>query len=252
MLERLPGVRHAFSTREGGVSRGASASLNLGFAVGDDPRAVEENRRRFAREAGFAGPEALVTVSQVHGPRVVWASSDDAPLRSDVEADAVLTSHPGLAVAVGTADCAPVLLVARDGPTPVAVAAVHAGWRGACAGVVAAAVRALEARGARPEATTAAVGPTIGPDAFEVGEEVVIAAAGALSAGAPKTREGPRGRPLLDLPDLVRQLLVEAGLSADAIDVLGACTHSDPRRFFSHRRDRGRTGRHLSAVSLTP
>lgn len=247
----LTGVRHAFSTREGGVSEGPWASLNLGRPVGDDgdrPEAVEENRRRFAAAAGFE-PDHFAEVSQVHGTALVEVSGRWTRADAAVEADAVWTEQPGVAVAVRTADCAPVLLAAYRADRPVAVAAVHAGWRGACAGIVPAAVAALSGCGPA-EHMRAAIGPTIGPDRFEVGEEVVEAAAKALGR-PPKTTPGPRGRPLLDLPHLVEQQLLDAGLPPDHVDVLGLCTFNDPR-FFSHRRDAGRTGRHLSVIQMEP
>lgn len=241
-------VRHAFSTRQGGVSEGPFRSANLGRSVGDDPEAVRENQRRFAEALGVA-PERLAEVSQVHGTRVLRVGSDLAGLR-DEEADAVWTDAPEVAVAVRTADCAPVLLRAWDpeGRT-TAVAAVHAGWRGAVQGIVQQTLEALAAAGHAPERMAAAVGPCIGPGAFEVGEEVVTAFRAVLG-DALRTHTGPRGRPHLDLPGAVSTLLVRAGLAPERVSDLGACTASDPERFFSHRRDAGRTGRHLSAIVM--
>ncbi len=249
LLASLPGVRHGFSTRRGGVSLAPFAELNLGFSVGDDPARVEANRTRFIAAGGF-GP--LAEVHQVHGATVVSADSAGA------EADALFCAGPGVAVAVRTADCAPVLLAALDHRgQPGAVAAVHAGWRGACSGVVEAAVGALVAAGFEPSRMRAAIGPAIGPERFEVGPEVVAAAElhldgdagpGRFSVGL--ARPGPGGRPHLDLPELVRRCLLRAGLEPGNVDALGRCTASDPDLFFSHRRDGGRTGRHLAAIEL--
>ena len=242
LLAGLP-VIHAFSTRAGGVSEGPWAELNLGATVGDDPVAVAENRRRF-RAALHLPP--LAEVSQIHGAGVVRARSEDT---RTLEADAVWTDRPGLAVGVRTADCAPILVAALDAVGEVrAVAAIHAGWRGVAAGVVPDCVAALAADGLAPDRMVAAVGPCIGPEAFEVGAEVVEAVEAAL-AGPARTRPGPAGRPLLDLSDAVVRQLERAGLRPEWIDALGLCTHTDRERFFSHRRDHGRTGRHLAAIA---
>lgn len=249
----LEGVRHAFSTRTGGVSRGPYASLNLGRSVGDDPAAVEENRRRFALAAGFDGPDRLAEVSQVHGAGVVRATSGPhaSGALSKTEADGLWTDEPGLGVGVRTADCVPVLMVALDERgRAAAVAAIHAGWRGACAGVIAAAVEALGQGGHPADRLLAALGPAIGLSAFEVGDEVIEAASESLGGEAPRTVPGPRGRPHLDLPDLVRRHLHRAGVQSHNVQDLGLCTGSDPLQFFSHRRDGGLTGRHISAIQL--
>lgn len=250
----LPGVRHAFSTRSGGVSPPPWGTLNLGLTVGDDAASVRENRTRFLREAGL-GP-AVAEVHQVHRAHVVRAEEPSAvdTLR-EVEADAVWTTHPELTVAVRTADCAPVLIAAyedRSAPRPAAVAALHAGWRSAAAGIVGRCVSVLAQEGLQPAAMRLVIGPTIGAEAFEVGEEVIEAARASLGGRPPRTRSGPRGRPLLDLPHWVRTLAEQAGLAEEGVADLGRCTVSEPDLFFSHRRDRGRTGRHLSAIRMAP
>jgi len=237
-------VPHGFSTRAGGCSEGPFASLNLGFSVGDERARVEENHRRLARAAA-ADLGALSRVSQVHGDRVLEARGGEggAELRpTEGEADGLWTQAPERWVAVGTADCVPVLVVDPDGRR---VAAVHSGWRGTDADISARAVEALVARGARPERLLAAVGPAIQACCYEVSEElgqrfrarfgaeVVVASAGQVR---------------LDLTRAVRLSLERAGLKPAHVDVLQACTACDPSRFFSHRRDAGRTGRHLSYV----
>lgn len=245
LLSRLPHLRHGFSTRLGGVSSGPYATWNLS-GTDDAPESIRENRRRFARALGASGPEELVQVDQVHGTRVV--ADDEA---AGAEADGIVTGAPGRLVGVRTADCAPILLAAvSEGGRPEAVAAVHAGWRGATAGVVAAGVKALVARGADQRRIFAAVGPCIGVEHFEVGDEVVAAAQAALVSGAPRTKLGARGRWHLDLADLCRRLLVQAGLPEKQVDVLGDCTFENAAMFYSYRRDRGVTGRHLSAIAF--
>jgi hypothetical protein len=237
-------VPHGFATRAGGVSEGPYASLNLGFAVGDARERVEENHRRLATAAG-AALDALYTVKQVHGDRVVEAAGGEGTgaLRPQQgEADALWTERPGEWVAVGTADCVPILLVDPDGQR---VAAVHSGWRGTDADISARAVEALVARGARPERLLAAVGPSIQRCCYEVSEELGQRFTARFGPEVVGAREGSVR---LDLARAVRLTLRRAGLKEAHIDVLGDCTACDGGRFFSHRRDAGRTGRHLNFV----
>ncbi|MBU8900469.1 peptidoglycan editing factor PgeF [Corallococcus sp. H22C18031201] len=237
-------VPHGFSTREGGVSEGPYASLNLGFAVGDARERVEENHRRLAQAAG-AALGALGRVSQVHGDRVLEARGrpDDGGLRPVLgEADALWTEEEGGWVAVGTADCVPVLLVDPDGRR---VAAVHSGWRGTDADISARVVEVLVARGARPDRLLAAVGPCIQRCCYEVSPEL---AERFTRRFGPDVVTPHATHPHLDLPFAVRRTLLTAGLLSAHVDVLQACTACDAARFFSHRRDAGRTGRHLNFV----
>ncbi len=245
LLSRVPGVRHGFATRRGGVSEGPFASWN--FGPDDAPSALVENRRRFNAALQLDAETAVVQVRQVHGARVVDAGMVDP----ETEADAIITTDPGRPIGVRTADCAPLLIAGVDEDGRPHVAAVHAGWRGAVANIPAAAVAALESRGVRADFQMAAIGPTIGIGAFEVGDEVVAAARHVLLGEAPNTKVNARGRHHLDLVDLVRRLLVRAGVPSDNIDVVGGCTFEDDGRYFSHRRDKGRTGRHLSAIVIS-
>jgi len=234
-----PEFRHGFTTRRGGVSRPPFDSLNLGGRWGDEAAAVAENRRRFEVAAG-GGPVHFAR--QVHGRAVARVPAGAAPgAVAGVDADAVMTGAPRTAVGVYTADCTPILIAdARTG----ACAAVHAGWRGTVAGVAAAAVQAMRAAfGTAPADLRVAIGPTIGPCCFEVGPEVVAQveaafpgarAAGAIVAGAPREH--------VDLPGLNRAALVAAGVAPAAVDVAGACTRCDEARFYSYRREGGRTG----------
>jgi len=236
-LLHAAGFAHGFSTRNGGVSEGPFATLNLARSVADDPAAVEENLRRFA-EAARIDERALYAVSQVHGAvvRTVHRAEDPAAVRG-VEADALIAVEPGVAVSVRTADCLPVLIA---DPASGRVAAIHAGWRGVVRGIVPAAVAAL-APG--PDAV-AVVGPGIGPCCFEVGPEV----AESIAASAPGTPVVvPGTRPKVDLRAAVRAQLAAAGVRR--VDVLDACTMCDPARFFSFRRDGKRSGRMLSAIA---
>lgn len=229
------GVVHGFSTREGGVSAAPWASLNLGGSVGDDPAAVEENLLRLAGAAGIRRG-AFRGAVQVHGDRVLEVGQ--GPHDPATEADALLTGTPGLAVAVKTADCVPILLFDRH---TGAAAAVHAGWRGTAAGIVRRAVLALAARGSDPAHVLAAIGPAIGRCCYVVSPELAADFAARHPEGVVQGRH-------LDLPEANRRLLREAGVPDEQIDVLHRCTSCEGRLFFSHRRDAGRTGRHLSFV----
>lgn len=249
------GVPHAFTTRTGGVSRGVFTSLNFGNpmefvgAQRDPPEAIAENFRRVLHAVGAEGRE-VVQVYQVHGPAVrVFRRGDpsrdlrpDGPL--DFKADALVTDDPARVVAVRVADCTPVLLASGDGRV---VAAVHAGWRGVIAGVAPAAVRAMRDLGAT--SIVAAIGPCIGTEAFEVGPEVLAEFRRVFGEAAP-IRERTDGKGHVDLKAALAIQLREQAVTA--IDVLPHCTASDPSLFFSHRRDRGMTGRMVGLIGPIP
>jgi len=217
------------TTRSGGVSVGPYASMNLAVHVGDRPAAVAQNRRLLLDESGCS---AIQWLTQVHGSRCILAthaSATGAP-----EADAAWTEEPGLALAVLTADCVPVVLCALNGS---AVAVAHAGWRGLVAGVLAATVDAMPVA---PGALQAWIGPAIGPASYEVGEDVFHAARGVMAeAEAFFAAAAGSGKYQLDLAGFARQQLRQLGVRA----VLGddICCAAD-ERFFSFRRD-GVTGR---------
>lgn len=235
----LGGARAAFSTRLGGVSEPPFDSLNLGILTDDDPESVTENRHRLARALGHT-PEQIVFALQVHGTHLIDHSAPDlestpssefrgsfvAPgttkePRNLLEADGHLVREAGLAPLVFVADCLPVALYGPGG-----LAMVHAGWRGLAGGIVGDAAAAVGA-------TSAAIGPGIGPCCYEVGEEVLDAFAG-LGEGVATGR-------MLDLPEVARRLLAEAGVFR--IESSGLCTSCERELFFSRRRDHGRTGR---------
>lgn len=228
------GFLHGFSTRAGGASAGAFASLNLGGSVGDDPEAVEANHRILAAAAGIERA-AFRSATQVHGTELLVLGSEKRP--PPTEADALVATIPGLAVGVRTADCVPILLAHRPSGK---VAAVHAGWRGTLVEIAGKAVATLAAAGCPPRELAAAIGPAIGPCCYEVSEELAETFSARWSAEA-------KGR-ALDLPRINQLQLLAAGIPADHIDPLSLCTSCDEARFFSHRRDRGKTGRHLSFV----
>ena len=229
-------VRACCTTRSGGVSKGAFASLNLGDHVGDDPAAVAANREHLREHLGL--PAMPSWLRQTHGRVLVDL---DAP-PADADADAAMTATPRMVCAVMTADCLP-LLICDDAGTRVA--AVHAGWRGLAAGVIESAVSAM---GVAPERLLVWLGPAIGPDAFEVGPEVRAQFIAADPAAAAAFR--PSGeRWLADLFALARQRLRRLGV--ERLYGGGDCTYSQPERFFSYRRD-GVTGRMASLIWLRP
>jgi YfiH family protein len=227
----LLGGRAVFSTRQGGVSTGPFASLNLGWVTDDEPENVYENRRHLARGAEFEPANAL-TGFQVHGADVLrhQGRAEGVPyLRppdNPPEADGHATSVHGLAPLVLVADCLPVALSGPDG-----VAMLHCGWRGLAAGIVEAGVREVGA-------TAAAVGPGIGPCCFEVGDEV-LARFAHLGDGIADGR-------MMDLPEITERLLRAAGV--EAVERASLCTSCNPELFFSHRRDAGETGRQAGVV----
>lgn len=249
-LRGLPGLRHAFFTREGGVSEGIHASLNGGLGSSDHPERVAENRRRMAEALGLPA-NALVGLHQVHSADVVVLEGSAGGERP--RADAMVTRVPGIALGIATADCGPVLLA--DAAHGV-VGAAHAGWKGAFTGVLEATLAAMEGLGAARATTVAVLGPTIGGGAYEVGPEFAERFRAAAPENARFFAKSPEraGHALFDLPAYIVARLEAAGIGTVAS--LGLCTYSDPERFFSYRRatHRGEPdyGRLISAIALTP
>lgn len=235
------GVRAAFTTRSGGHSAAPWASLNLGTRVGDAPGAVAANRAAVVRGLGLSAPPQWL--HQVHGTALV-AAADDGLERTG---DACWTRQPGLVCAVQSADCLPMLLCDRAGTL---VAAIHGGWRGLAAGIVA---RVLDALPVAPEALLVWLGPAICGSCYEVGDEVRAAF---CDTEAPRLADQfrPADRPrhwLANLPGIARAQLDASGVPAGAIHGGDLCTYEDRRRFYSHRRD-GVTGRMAALIWLAP
>ncbi len=247
-LSRLPGVRHAFFTREGGVSQGLYASLNAGVGSDDDPTKVAENRARMATAVGVK-PERFLTAYQIHSPDVVVAETPWTT-QTRPRADAIVTRVPGLAIGISTADCGPVLFA--DAQARV-IGAAHAGWRGALSGVIEAAVAAMEKLGADRRRIAAAVGPMIRQKNYEVGADLIDKFVAADSDNArffaPAERDG---HALLDLAGYITAHLARAGVMQ--MEDLGLCTYAEPEKFFSYRRATHRAepdyGRHVNAIAL--
>jgi YfiH family protein len=239
----LAGIRHGFFTRRGGVSSGVYAGLNCGPGSHDQRAAVALNRARVAA-ALEVPPERLLSLHQLHSAEVVVAGPEGWTERP--RADAAVTAAPGIALGVLTADCAPVLLADREARV---IGAAHAGWRGALDGVLEATVAAMRRLGART--IRAAIGPTISQRAYEVGPEFLERFM-AEEAGYDRFFvPGAGGRLRFDLPGFVLERLRAAGVEAGWI---GACTYSEPDRFFSYRRSTHAGepdyGRLISAIRL--
>jgi YfiH family protein len=247
-LSAIPGIRHAFFTRAGGVSDGVYASLNGGVGSNDTASNVAENRARLAAALGVA-PDRLLTAYQIHSPQVVVAESpwtqNERP-----RADALVTRMPALAIGISTADCGPVLLA--DAQARV-IGAAHAGWRGALTGVIEATVAAMEELGAARGRMVAVAGPMIRQPNYEVGADLIDRFLAAEADNArffiPATRAG---HALFDLAGFVVDRLRRAGVSQ--IEDLGHCTYADAAQFYSYRRATHRAdpdyGRHVNAIAL--
>jgi polyphenol oxidase len=246
LLSAIPGLRHAFFTRDGGVSDGFYASLNGGIGSSDDPDRVAENRRRMAQQMGVA-PANFLSVWQVHSPDAVVATGPWPGERP--RADAIVTRTEGIALGVTAADCGPILFV---DPNARVIAAAHAGWKGALTGVLEATVEAMEKLGAERSGIVAAIGPLIRQHSYEVGGEFVERFIEADAENAafflPAAREG---HAMFDLAGFTRMRLENAGVLM--IDDIGVDTYSD-ERFFSYRRSVHRKepdyGRHVHAIAL--
>lgn len=233
---------HGFSTRQGGVSEGVYTSLNLGLSTGDDPARVTLNRQRVVAALG-ATMAQVCALEQVHGAEVVVAR----PGWHQQRADALITDDPGLLLVISVADCLPLLFY--DAARGV-VGAAHAGWRGTVRGVAAAVVASLRQHyGTRPEDVQVACGPAIQGACYQVGPEVQAAFA---AAGFPDSvaRPDAEGRYRLDLVAANRHVLERSGVPAKQIFSLDLCTHCDPRRFYSHRRDALARGSHWALIRL--
>lgn len=246
-LYALSGVRHAFFTREGGVSQGIYASLNAGVGSDDDAARVAENRARMAA-ALKVKPDRFLTAYQVHSPDVVVAQTPWST-QTRPRADAIVTRVPGLAIGISTADCGPVLFA--DVQAGV-IGAAHAGWRGAISGVIDAAVTAMEKLGAERGRITAAIGPMIRQPNYEVGADLIEQFAAADPDNRRFFAAGRQGHAQFDLAGYVAARLARAGVTK--VEDVGLCTYAEPERFFSYRRSTHRAepdyGRHVNAIAL--
>ena len=247
LLSAIPGLRHAFFTREGGVSGGIYEGLNGGLGSNDDAAHVAENRRRMAGQMGVAA-DRLISVHQIHSPDAIIATG---PWQGDKpRADALVTRTEGLAIGVTAADCGPILFA---DPAARVIGAAHAGWKGALTGIIESTVDAMEKLGADRSGMVAAIGPLIRQHSYEVGGEFVERFLDADADNAvffiPSERSG---HSMFDLAGYIRMRLENAGVLM--IDDIGVDTYSD-ERFYSYRRSVHRKepdyGRHVHAIALT-
>ena len=245
-LRALPGIRHAFFTREGGVSEGIYAGLNGGTGSRDDQDRVAENRARMAASLGVPAGH-LLTAWQIHSPDCVVV---DTPWDERPKADAVATATPGIAAAVSIADCGPVLFA---DPEARVVGAAHAGWKGAVGGVLDSTLARMEELGARRERIVAAIGPLIRQPSYEVGPDFIEKLTALDAANERFLIASERAHHArFDLPGYIAARL--AGLGVGTIDDLGLDTYSDEARFYSYRRATHRNepdyGRLVAAITL--
>jgi YfiH family protein len=240
-------IRHAFFTREGGVSSGIYESLNGGLGSNDAPENVTENRARMARMLGVV-PAHFISCYQVHSPDVMTVTApwtrENTP-----RADAIVTKTPGIAIGVGAADCGPILFA--DGEAGV-IGAAHAGWKGALTGVTDSTIAAMEKIGAQRSRIRAAIGPLIRQGSYEVGPEFVHRFTETDESYARFFVASARtGHAMFDLPGFIKARLEAAGIAG--VEDLGLDTYADDR-FFSYRRTTHRGepdyGRHIHAISL--
>lgn len=254
-FDSLPeGVEALVSTRRGGVSSPPYESLNLGLRVGDDPEKVVENRRLLCRAFGIR-LERTVWCRQIHADGVVVVGDEDAGRGSTEEdsivedADALVTDTPGLPLCVTLADCVPVVIF---DPVRRVVGLAHAGWGGTVSRISSRTVEVMRERfGCDPAAITAAIGPSIGPAGYEVGEDVIERArAGYGERASEVLQPGPDGKALFDLWTANRIDLEAAGVSAEKIEVSGIASDEHLDEFYSHRHEGGRTGRFIALAAL--
>jgi len=241
------GIRHAFSTRLGGISPQPFASMNLGnpngCATQDDYARIWENYRLLERATGLSDHDKPCRVHQVHGNTVV-ATRVGQEFDTNAKADAIVSDDRSRVISVRVADCVPILVASDDGKQ---VAAIHAGWRGVVSGVVAAALQRLNAS---VSGCVAAIGPCISEEAFEVGPEVLAEFDRVFGDRAP-TRRRADGKGHVDLRQAVRLQLLDAGIPDDRIDATDRCTFTHQEEFFSHRRENGVTGRMAALIQPT-
>jgi YfiH family protein len=244
LLAGQPLVQAVF-TRHGGVSEAPWASLNVGGTVGDEPVNVRENRRRAFQAVG-RDPESAFEVWQVHSSRVVTAREPRPPREPFLQADGMLTDRPDVTLFMRFADCVPIFLY---DPVKGVIGLVHAGWRGTLDRVTGQAVRELRRiYGSRPGDVLAALGPSIGPDHYQVGPEVVQAARRVFGPRSGEILRTGDGGPSMDLWTANRILLEEEGV--EQIEVAGICSHCHLSDWYSHRGEAGRTGRFGALLAL--
>lgn len=252
MLEKCAGIRHVFSTRFGGVSSGIFQSMNLGFDRGDCPENVFENHRRLLETIGVA-PEMSVHTKQEHGTNIRIVKRADCGKgiikeRDFSNIDGLITNEPGIALAVYAADCVPIFLA---DPKRRVIGTVHAGWRGTIGDIVGNAVRQMqEAFSVNAEELFCAIGPSICPSCYEVGNEVADQFEGLFPSVDFDVVIQKEGRLYLNLQEANRQLLMRTGVLPERIEISDLCTCCNPALLFSHRATNGKRGNNAGYIML--
>lgn len=238
---------HGITTRQGGISEGALASLNMGRRALDSHENITENHRRVAEALGVS-PGSFVFSDQVHGVRIHPVNLENF-MEPVSETDGLMTDVSGITLTTLYADCMAVLVY---DPEHRAIGMVHSGWRGTAQAIGPKLVKAMMAHyGSKPESLLAALGPAIGPCCFEVGAEVIAAFQGMPCLQAdPLWLQQKNGKPHVDLSRINRYLLIEAGIDPQAIKTTDLCTCCNPDLLYSHRRDQGNTGRMAALMAL--
>ena len=251
-FKNIDGLVHGVTTRKGGVSKGPFFSLNLGTQTGDDPQRVFCNRNKLLSHLNW-NPSSVVIPNQVHGKNVVVITkergSDDSAPHGLVlsEVDGLTTKEKGLLLMIKVADCIPVLLY---DPASPAISLIHAGWRGTANGIIAQGVGAMKSSfGTKAKTIKAGIGPGIGGCCYEVKEDVRKAF---LKQKLDNSvwKIGEDKKIFLDLKKAIFLALIKCGLNKDNIEVASECTFCNPELFFSHRRDKGQTGRMAAVMGL--
>ena len=244
-LREISFIDHAFCSRRRGASRGAFAGLNYSTREGDTEEAVRKNRETLS--AAFGVPEErFVTLRQVHGNRIIHLEKD-GPGSPLLEGDGIVTAREDLAIGIKTADCVPIFLVDPGSP---AVGVVHAGWRGTAMGIVEEAVEAMKkAFSTDPAELVAVIGPAIGPCCYEVDEQVYRPLTTRMGRDDFFRRRG-REKWMLDLVKANNIQLVNAGVRARHVHAANLCTSCHRDVFFSHRGDKGMTGRQINFILI--
>mgnify|MGYP000377011734 CR=1 FL=1 len=243
-LAAIPGLRHGFFGRAGGVSTGDYAGLNVSLTMGDEPTHVEINRQIVADTLGLV---PLNILKQTHSTRVQTLTAPIVP--GSIDADALVTAKPGLPLGILTADCTPILFA---DPEAGVIGAAHAGWRGAAEGIALNTVAAMVALGAEPTRIRAAIGPTISGPNYEVGDQFRTDLLAISPDGERFFTTPAGGKPHFDLPGFVEAQLRAAGIGP--VENLRICTYAAPERYFSHRyatHQRTKTGRQIAVIAMT-
>lgn len=238
---------HFVSGREGGVSSGKLSSLNLSFKVGDETAKVEENRKRLANAFSILS-EKLIFPDQTHSINIQLIKTGKENLE---DTDALISDTKGICLAVMSADCVPVLLY---DPVRKACAAIHAGWKGTVGKIVLKTIQEMKSNfGTDPSHLLACLGPSIGPEVYEVGREVIDEVEKAFGAKAGIiVKEGKEGKGLLSLWEANKMELASADVKEDNIEVSGICTYKNSDQFFSFRKAKDNTGRFAAGILLIP